>query len=103
MIPLHHDSHYTFRFADDRIISRFHIEGVSAGRRVDVFRIDSWLQVLVGQRQEARSYHHMAHMLGDERLRTMLATLKASIGTAVEKMPTHKAFLDQYCALQERR
>ena len=69
----------------------------------DVFRIDSWLQVLVGQRQEARSYHHMAHMLGDERLRTMLATLKASIGTAVEKMPTHKAFLDQYCALQERR
>ena len=69
----------------------------------DVFRIDSWLQVLVGQRQEARSYHHMAHMLGDERLRTMLATLKASIGTAVEKMPTHKAFLDQYCAVQERR
>ena len=40
MIPLHHDPHYTFRFADDRIIPRFHLEGVEAGRRVDVYRID---------------------------------------------------------------
>lgn len=67
----------------------------------DVFRIDSWLQVLVGQRLEARSYHHVANLLGDERLKTMLATLRASISTSVEKMPTHKAFLDQYCAVQK--
>jgi hypothetical protein len=40
MIPLHHDPHFTFRFGDDRIIPRFHLEGVGAGRRVDVFRID---------------------------------------------------------------
>ena len=35
MIPLHHDPHYTFRFTDDRIIPRFHLEGVEAGRRLD--------------------------------------------------------------------
>ncbi len=40
MIPLHHDPHYTFRFAADRIIPRFHLEGVEAGRRGDVFRLD---------------------------------------------------------------
>ncbi len=40
MLPLYHESHFTFRFADDRIIPRFHLEGVGAGRRVDVFRID---------------------------------------------------------------
>ena len=40
MLPLYHDPHFTFRFADDRIIPRFHLEGVGAGRRVDVFRID---------------------------------------------------------------
>lgn len=40
MIPLHHDRHHTFRFADDRIIPRFHLEGVGAGRRADVFRLD---------------------------------------------------------------
>jgi tryptophan halogenase len=67
----------------------------------DVFRIDSWLQVMVGQRLQARSYHHVANLLGDERLQKMLETLKASISTSVEKMPTHKAFLDQYCAVQK--
>ena len=40
MIPLHHDSHFTFRFADDRIISRFHLEGIPLGQRVSVFKID---------------------------------------------------------------
>ena len=40
MIPLHQDPWFTFRFADDRIIPRFHLEGVEAGRRVEVFRID---------------------------------------------------------------
>jgi hypothetical protein len=39
MIPLHHDPQYTFRFGDDRIIPRFHLEGVEAGWRVAVFRI----------------------------------------------------------------
>ena len=40
MLPLYHDPHYTFRFADDRIIPRFHLESMEAGRRVSVFKID---------------------------------------------------------------
>ena len=40
MLPLYHDPHFTFRFADDRIIPRFHLEGVEAGRRVEVYKID---------------------------------------------------------------
>ena len=40
MIPLHHDPWFTFRSADDRLIPRFHLEGVEAGRRVSVFKID---------------------------------------------------------------
>jgi len=50
MIPLHHESHFTFRFADDRIIPRFHLEGIEAGNPVSVFRIDGktgeWLGLL---------------------------------------------------------
>jgi hypothetical protein len=30
MRPLYRDRHLTFRFADDRIIPRFHLEGVQA-------------------------------------------------------------------------
>ena len=40
MLPLYSESHFTFRFADDRRIPRFHLEGVEAGRRVSVFRLD---------------------------------------------------------------
>jgi hypothetical protein len=38
--PLYEDPWFTFRFADDRLIPRFHLEGVAAGRRVSVFRVD---------------------------------------------------------------
>jgi len=40
MTPIYRDDGYTFRFEDDRIIPRFHLEGVEAGRQVSVFRID---------------------------------------------------------------
>lgn len=40
MTPLHQDPWYTFRFADDRIVPRFHLEGTETGRHVSVFKID---------------------------------------------------------------
>ena len=40
MTTLYEAPWYTFRFADDRIIPRFHLEGVEAGRRISVIRID---------------------------------------------------------------
>ena len=40
MIPLYQDPQFTFRFIEDRRIPRFHLEGVEAGRRVSVFKID---------------------------------------------------------------
>lgn len=40
MLPLYHDPHFTFRFNDDRLIPRSHLEGVGAGRRVKVYKID---------------------------------------------------------------
>lgn len=40
MTPLHRDPHYTFRFAEDRLIPRFHLDGVEPGRRVAVYRLD---------------------------------------------------------------
>ena len=41
MIPLYHELHFTFRFGDNRIIPRFHLEGVETGRQVSVLKIDS--------------------------------------------------------------
>ena len=41
MLPLHQDLWFTFRFADARIIPRFHLEGVPAGWQVKVFKINA--------------------------------------------------------------
>ncbi len=40
MLPLYEDPCFTFRFAEARLIPRFHLEGVEAGRFVSVFKID---------------------------------------------------------------
>ena len=40
MIPIHRDAHFTFRFIDNRIIPRFHLDGVEPGRRIDVYKIN---------------------------------------------------------------
>jgi hypothetical protein len=49
MLPLYHDPCFTFRFTDDRKVPRFHLEGVEAGRRVAVIKIDP----ATGERQES--------------------------------------------------
>ena len=41
MIPIFRSSYFTFRFIDDRIIPRFHLDGVQPGRRVSIFKFDS--------------------------------------------------------------
>jgi hypothetical protein len=40
MVPLYCDPHFTFRFADDRLVPRFHLDGVEPGTPVSVFAID---------------------------------------------------------------
>jgi putative acetyltransferase len=40
-MQIHQDAHYAFRFADDRLIPRFHLEGTLRGQRVSVYRMDS--------------------------------------------------------------
>jgi putative acetyltransferase len=40
MLPLYHDPCFTFRFAEDRSIPRFHLEGVENGRHVSIIKID---------------------------------------------------------------
>jgi putative acetyltransferase len=39
MAPLYRDTRFTFRFADDRRVDRFHLDGVAPGRRVTVYRL----------------------------------------------------------------
>jgi hypothetical protein len=40
MVLLYQDPHFTFRFAADWLIPRFHSGAIEAGRRVSVFQIE---------------------------------------------------------------
>ena len=40
MLPLYHGQQFTFRFGEARIIPRFHLEGIEAGRPISIFKID---------------------------------------------------------------
>jgi hypothetical protein len=40
MRPIYQDPWFTFRFAEERIITRFHLDRVEGGQRVSVFKID---------------------------------------------------------------
>ncbi|GGY68679.1 tryptophan halogenase [Cellvibrio zantedeschiae] len=65
----------------------------------DIFSVDSWLQVLMGQRIEPRSYHHAPHVISDEEIRAGLDSMRSKIAEAVEKVPSHTDFLKSYCAI----
>jgi len=64
----------------------------------ELFRIDSWVQVMLGQKLLPRGYHQVARMMPPGQLRRTLADLKGNIAGTVAKMPSHQEFLDHYCA-----
>lgn len=64
----------------------------------ELFRVDSWVQVMLGQGLEPEGYHRLGQMIGQDRLRQSLAELGRGIGQQVAALPTHQQFLDQYTA-----
>jgi tryptophan halogenase len=63
----------------------------------ELFRVDSWTQVMLGQRIMPKSYHHAARIPSDPELTKFLADYRASIAQTVERMPVHQDFVNQYC------
>jgi tryptophan halogenase len=63
----------------------------------ELFRTDSWVQVMLGQRLMPRGYHAIGGLMPPEQLRDALANMKANIDSAVAKLPQHQAFLDSFC------
>ena len=64
----------------------------------DLFRVDSWVQVMLGQRLEPRSHHHMGRMIVEGELQDALGQLKSDIARTVAQMPVHQQFLERYAA-----
>lgn len=63
----------------------------------DIFRVDSWTQVMLGQGLMPTQYHKIANIMSDTELKNFLHGLKQSINNAVDSLPSHSDFIKHYC------
>lgn len=66
----------------------------------ELFRVDSWTQVMIGQGILPLNYHRIVDTMKDTELKQFLNSFKSSITNAVEKLPTHQEFINQYCSIE---
>jgi tryptophan halogenase len=62
----------------------------------ELFRVDSWIMVMLGQGVRPKSYHHLAKMMEPGQLQKALSDLKAGIAHQLTKLPDHGQFLQSY-------
>lgn len=63
-----------------------------------LFRITSWVQVMMGQGLEPHEHHSAGKILGTEALQKSLREIRNSIDKTVRQLPSHQEFIEQYCA-----
>ncbi|MGB1245777.1 MAG: tryptophan 7-halogenase, partial [Porticoccaceae bacterium] len=64
---------------------------------VALFRVDSWVQVMMGQGLTPKTHHGAGKLTDKTSLAQSLAKMKSSIDEKVQKLPTHQQFIDHYC------
>ncbi|CAN5379357.1 tryptophan 7-halogenase [soil metagenome] len=65
----------------------------------ELFQVDSWLQVMLGQRLQPSGYHQMGRLMKPAQLRGALSDLGGNVARAVNDLPGHQAFLERYCGI----
>ncbi|MES2581743.1 MAG: tryptophan halogenase family protein [Pseudomonadota bacterium] len=63
----------------------------------ELFRIDSWTQVMMGQGIMPKRYHPIADMGNEQELTRFLAALRAEVERDAKKLPMLGDFLKAYC------
>lgn len=79
-------------------IELFVENGIAYQAPDDLFRLDSWLQVLLGQGLEPQAWHHLGRLTKRDQMAQSLSGLKAHIARAVDNLPDHGTFIREYLA-----
>ncbi len=64
---------------------------------VNLFRVDSWIQVMMGQGLFPEQRHGAGRILPPEALKSQLEKLSEHVNNNLSKLPDHKDFIMQYC------
>ena len=78
-------------------IDLFRESGLAFQGAGELFRVDSWVQVMMGQRLEPQAWHRLGALMTREELSGALDGLKKTVDHSVDAMMTHDAFIRRYC------
>ena len=62
----------------------------------DLFTVDSWVTVMLGQGVTPANFHPAALRVPEDKLRQSLEAARANVARAVERMPRHEEWLRRY-------
>lgn len=82
-------------------IALFREDGHAFQEAHDLFRVDSWVQVMLGQRVQPVGRHRMGQLMPPAQMRQALDSLKGNIAKAVAALPDHADFVRGYCPATE--
>jgi tryptophan halogenase len=80
-------------------IEIFRANGYVWPDRVNLFRIDSWLQVMMGQGIFPQRHHAASRIPGAAGLEQNLAAMRAQVSSDLALLPDHQTFLRRYCPM----
>ena len=68
----------------------FQVEG-------ELFRLDSWTQVMLGQGIVPSSYHPIVELMSEQELKQFLGSVAAEVDRNMATLSTHEDFIKRYC------
>ena len=68
----------------------FQVEG-------ELFRLDSWTQVMLGQGLVPASYHPIVELMSEPELQHFLKSVAAEVDKNMAMLSTHQDFINRYC------
>lgn len=69
---------------------------------VGLFRVDSWVQVMMGQGITPKQHHKGSCVLPTQGLKEQLAALRKMIENSVSQLPEHADFIKTYCPAHDK-
>jgi tryptophan 7-halogenase len=78
-------------------IDLFRKSGMAYQGPGELFRTDSWVQVMLGQRLEPQGWHRLGALMNEVEMNQVFEGLKATVDHSVANMMPQEIFLKQYC------
>lgn len=78
-------------------VELFRLDGRYFRSAEDFFALPSWVQVMLGQRIIPRGYHPIVDQMPEDKLVQFVERARQAVAGGVAAMPSHQAFIDQYC------